>query len=730
MAVLAGRAELEPVYGADGARRLLDRAVLAGDLGERRLDWLHEDFSIPEKDAVFAAARGDGVKIDAGGIVAASRLYTPDHIVAFLLQNSLGAMWLEMHPESGAGAGWRFLVRGALRPGRAPRPLRNLRVLDPCCGCGAFLTAAFDLLTDLYADERRLADAGVVDPSWTMPAAETAALIVGRNLAGADLDAEAVAIAGGLLAARAGGVAAQLTVPPLPVGSLAREVWPRERFDVVATNPPYVGFRMLDPAVKAAARTEDPLAASDLAVAFQSRCVSLLADGGVCATVTPAAWLSGREALPLRERMLADGGPRVTAALGQRVFDGAPLLFVGLSVVQRGGQPERISVLRPPAGSGAEGLAAAAAGGGVEVDRALVERLPLKPFLPAAPPAVLALAGRGPRLGDLFTSFDGVWTGSNARDTRFWWEVPGDPAWWPLSGGQGNEPWFAPTRLRIRREHAAGRPDRSGGIEYARVAGGRLAARAVDGDSAALAGVVTLMPRPGAEGRVAEALAIFNSRVGGAWLLTLSSGLNFNPGYAAQIPLGAEAPPPELAAAVAQLVALRRAAAERDPTCDAFVDTRPPWVVDPDAERQRALEVAVESLLARHLGLSDADLDAIPPVRRTARRVDVLADHLMVRALRVLGFRWPRDAADGATAVPAEIRADGPVATRQLAARVSALLEHEGAPDPDVDVRDWVERRFFAVHAARFRRRPVVEVLRSPTRFRIGRAGTGPGRVP
>lgn len=707
----------------DGYPQLVE-AVRAGRFGDPQvaLGWFHEAFFDGERRRVFAEARGEGRRIDAAGVVAASRVYTPDHIVAFLLQNSLGAWWAETHPESPLTARWPFLVKSSLKPGRPAKPLRDLTLLDPCCGCGAFMVPAFKMLADMYAEERQLAAAGAVPAGWPVPECEVGKTIVGHNLRGADLDAAAVAIAEGLLRELGGpGAVPRLTVPESPVGSLSAGTWGGERFDIVVANPPYVGFRMLDAAVKAAVRREDPHARSDLAVAFVSRCFDLLAPDGLCATVTPAAWLASRDALPVRDAILSAGGPRATVALGQRVFDQAPLLFVGLSVVARGWGPDVLQVLRPAQGSGAGGLAAAAAAGGATVPHTALARLPLRPFLPAAPTALLVLAGGAPRVGDLFTAVDGIWTGSNARDTRYWWEVGrDDDGWRRLSGGQGNEAWAAPIRMRIRAEHAAGRATRAG-VEYARVAGGRLAARAVTEGTMALAGVVTLVPNDGeAATRVPEVLAIFNSRIGLAWLQTLTSGLNFNPGYAAQIPLAPAPPPPELVAAVATLVRLRAELATRDPTADTFVDTCPPWVDDDLLPRIDRCEVEVERLLADHLGLDAAVLADMTPVRRNRRRGDALDDHLGVRALRALGFAWPFEPA----AAPRTLTA--PV----LARLIAGGLEDEGAPAPGLDLTGWVERRFLAAHTSRFRRRPVVERLESPTRFRIGRAGTGRAPVP
>jgi hypothetical protein len=670
------------------------------------IGWAHEAFHDADRHAVFSAARTEGRKIDADGVIAASRLYTPRYIVDFLLQNSLGAFWCEMHPDAERSDRRPLVVRSAVGSARRPAPLRDLRLLDPCCGCGAFLLPAFEMLEKMYAEERSLAQAGRIPSEWAVAPEDTARTIVERNLHGADLDARAVAITANLLRARAGADAAvNLHVPELPIGSLATVNWPTERFDIVCTNPPYVGFRMLDTALKEAVRAVDPMARSDLAVAFQSRCFELLRPGGLCATVTPASWLTGRESLPLREHILTHGGPRLTAALGQRVFEQAPLLFVGLSVVERGAHPERVHVLRPQVGSGEAGLLRAVASGGMATDRALLERLSLRPFLPGAPSAVLAMAGRGPRVGDLFTSFDGVWTGDNARDTRYWWELPADAdEWRPLSGGQGNEAWSGPIRRRIHASHVAGQPSRIGAIEYARVAGGRLAARLVEDGAASLAGIVTLVGNGDeASERVEELLAIFNSRIGTAWLRTLTSGLNFNPGYAAEIPLGRSAPPPELRQVVQRLVSLKVRLTRRDPTADAFVDTRRPWEPCEITPQIDALEGELDGLLARHLAIDGVEYSRIPPVVRSGRRGNDLDDHLMVQVLRLVGFRWPTDrTAAGDESVPKRVS--------DIVEQLREVMSEDGQPDPGVDLHAWITRRLPPYHESRFRRRPVLWV--------------------
>ena len=159
-------------------------------------------------------------------------------------------------------------------------------------------------------------------------------------------------------------------------------------------------------------------------------------------------------------------------------------------------------------------------------------------------------------------------------------------------------------------------------IEYARVAGGKLAARIARRGTAAIAGVVTLVPLAGVDrARVFEALAIFNARVGTAWLATLTSGLNFNPGYAAQIPLGREAPDPSFEAEVRAIARVearreRRGSGVRRFRSHASSTAEPAgcWIA-PSAGAKKGLERAlaileaegrIEARLKDHLELSDA----------------------------------------------------------------------------------------------------------------------------
>ncbi len=381
------------------------------------------------------------------------------------------------------------------------------------------------------------------------------------------------------------------------------------RYDVVCMNPPYIGFRKLAPHVRERI-AEDELATLDLYVAFLSRFFSILREGGCLAAVTPSSWTTSSKTAKLRKKMLDEGGPLIVASLGQRVFDTAPLLFVSLSVLHRGALPDgALITLRAPSGSGEEGLLRAVQRAGKRWPHALLRSLETLPFFPVAPLPLLDRARDQPSVQDFFSFVDGVWTGSNDRDFREAWEVrAGDPGWVPSSGGQGYARWYAPFARRMRARDGQVWPAyaaRAFSLEYSRVAGGKLAARLVRSPSLAIAGTVSLLPRAGVDPlRLFETAAVFNSRLGTLWLRTLTSGLNFNPGYAGRIPLAVDPPSAALERAVEEVVAHKRALAQRDLTCDDFSPAlfaegaRPSLTAWASRSVERALDETVRTLEA------------------------------------------------------------------------------------------------------------------------------------
>lgn len=800
------------------------------------LGWLFHELLAHEKAEVFRDFRDASAKIGGARLLPATRLYTPRAIVRFLLENALA----DALPES-LRAALPLAVRGVAKT--ASRPLDALAVLDPACGAGHMLVEALDLLADAHlalgtrtpaAALAHVLEAQLAGLELDGRAADVCALTLRLRAcerAGAIVDVEPRIVAVdarvpigtlGLVDpsvetafARADELGALLPIDAhpdvergfralaehaeqaeiseglIPAGARRGARGLREllqpRWDVVVTNPPYVGFRKLDRALADVVR-RDPRAEIDLSVAFVSRGFALLREGGVLAAITPAAWTTSSRCEPLRRAILEQGAPRLMVSLGQRVFDDAPLLFVALSLVQRGvvRDDDALVTLRMPTGSGELELARAAARGGRRWPCAELRALPGAPFLPTAPPALLEAMARGargeqPTIGALFEACDGVWGGSNARDVREAWELPAaSPEWIPASGGQGYARALAPTSRRVRRALVEGwrglalrdRP----AFEYARVAGGKLSARVAMPGSAAIAGVVTMAAREGtSEARVLEAIAVFDARAGTALLRTLTSGLNFNPGYAARIPLGEGEPDVRLVATMRALLEEKRGLAAANPTCDAYDPAFHQLPPDDDdlvafargrvdamlLARARVLgrEAELDALVSERLGVDPAEIDlgddagdddepsegglpveselealaracgcdasallsasdpalvARVEALRRAAIAELARTWATTRALRTLGHRWPRESALLAPLAPTLDVAplDGP-GSILAALRVSPRLERSFADVAGVPLARFLARDLFREHVVRFRRRPALWQLSS-----------------
>lgn len=172
---------LSGTIAAKGQEKATDEVFTAPDA----LGWTYQYWNTEEKDRVFEKVRTEkGSKIEGAEIVPATCIYTEPYIVKFLVQNSLGAIWMGMHPESRLSGTWPYYVRNADRAPVAKKAVADITFLDPACGSGHFLIEAFDLFYAMYLEEGVLTDPAQVCVS-----------ILERNLFGLDIDERAVQIA-------------------------------------------------------------------------------------------------------------------------------------------------------------------------------------------------------------------------------------------------------------------------------------------------------------------------------------------------------------------------------------------------------------------------------------------------------------------------------------------------------------------------------------------------------
>ena len=166
------------------------------------IGWLYQYYNSEPKDAVFAALKKN-IKVSKENIPAATQLFTPDWIVRYMVENSLGRLWTEhkcaaddtkSEKELAEGYEWKYYLPEAEQEPEVAAKLKELResrkdlnpteikVIDPCMGSGHILVYAFDILVQIYKD------AGYREK-------DIPELILKNNLYGLDIDDRAYQLA-------------------------------------------------------------------------------------------------------------------------------------------------------------------------------------------------------------------------------------------------------------------------------------------------------------------------------------------------------------------------------------------------------------------------------------------------------------------------------------------------------------------------------------------------------
>lgn len=364
--------------------------------------WLYQYYNTEPKEQVFANLKKN-IKISAANIPAATQLFTPDWIVRYMVENSLGRLWSEGHPDFDK-SDWKYYLDEApqepqvaqqlveLRKGYAALTPEDIKCIDPCMGSGHILAYLFDVLMQIYRS------AGYTDR-------DAAASIVEHNLYGLDIDDRAAQMAyfvvmmkgchydsrflrrhlnphvyaiqesGELTTDALGRLGKQestaralldgfknakeygsilqpkVTLAELDAlqeqlrevdgasdmgsftdqfvaGQLLRVLCPLveqarmlvQKYDVVVTNPPYMGASNMNPRLNDFIKNHYPDSKSDLFAVFIERCAQMDKRGGYQAMITQHAWmfLSSFEKLRAKLQLIDTVN---MAHLGARGFD-------------------------------------------------------------------------------------------------------------------------------------------------------------------------------------------------------------------------------------------------------------------------------------------------------------------------------------------------------------------------------------------------------------------------
>ena len=150
--------------------------------GDDILGWLYENFNAVEKEAL----KQSGEKTEYNKVSLQSQVYTPQWVVKFLVDNTLGKAYMEMFPDSCIKEKYQ-IANIPKHQVHHPKDLRQMRLLDPACGSGNFLIYAFSLFYDLYVDQME-------NYERDYSRRDIPKMIVENNLFGVDLDERAAQI--------------------------------------------------------------------------------------------------------------------------------------------------------------------------------------------------------------------------------------------------------------------------------------------------------------------------------------------------------------------------------------------------------------------------------------------------------------------------------------------------------------------------------------------------------
>lgn len=345
------------------------------------IGWLYQYYNTEPKDKVFADLKKN-IKIIAESIPAATQLFTPDWIVRYMVENSLGRLWAEGHgkPEN---ADWKYYLEEAEQEDSVKAELEKMRaeyrkiqpeqikIIDPCMGSGHILVYAFDVLMDIYTS-----------CGWSER--DAAKSILQNNLYGLDIDLRAYQLAYfsvmmkarqynrrilspdnqphlanftnimGVDANMLSGITQQFVEQfqfANNYGSLMKitasadfdEVVSEfetkiglsseqlkmmfriykilsQEYDVVCTNPPYMGGSGMNTTLADYVKKNYPDSKSDLFACFMEKCGRFVKPNGFYAMITQHAWMFLSSYEKLREKLKMHTIVNM-AHLGARAFD-------------------------------------------------------------------------------------------------------------------------------------------------------------------------------------------------------------------------------------------------------------------------------------------------------------------------------------------------------------------------------------------------------------------------
>ena len=446
------------------------------------LGWMYQYYNADVKDEFFKSKR----KATAADIAPATQLFTPEWIVRYMVENSLGRLWMLNNPGSSLRERMEYYIEPDTEHEdfiRISSP-EEITLCDPACGSGHILVYAFELLFHMY-EERGYREREIPE------------LILTKNLAGMEIDSRAAQIAELALAMCARehdrrffrrGVRADVTVlSSIPLGEdelpgnkkLAEELShlgeigsllnPSEdeidelkaaaascsddlfaataktklesaaaiceklsrRFTCTVANPPYMGSSSFNPFMSKWIKKNYPDVKSDLCTCFIERGFNLVEDKGYAAMVTMQSWMFLGSFEKMRAKVIDNKTIVSMAHLGSRAFDaiGGEVVNVTADVIYNGRAACKGAYVRLVDINGSEAKRLKLLEAIQNPDCGWFYRRDAETFkqIPGTPIAYWASDRFINLFSDLITRYsvanEGIKTGDNDRFLKYWFEV-------------------------------------------------------------------------------------------------------------------------------------------------------------------------------------------------------------------------------------------------------------------------------------------------------------------
>lgn len=516
---------------------------------DNTLAWAYQYLKHDKEKEAFSSSLKGGIKIEGDALAPATQFFTEDYMVRYLVNNSVDQVVNRKN-------------------------ILNLKVIDPACGGGNFLVYALQVLYEQYS-------------CHSGSNTELLKVLVENVLIGYDIDPDLSEISALSIFLKASSYVSpdHLELKPSiytsqtsdeQIGTLRKNesveylvrkvstgnlypyssVFKEGIFDLVVTNPPFMGNRLMGKELLAYLRNNYPLSKGDLCIAFISRCIELLNAQGVCGIVNQTSWMFLKSYSQMRRTLLEGTQLLKIVDLGSNSFLdlNGEKTTVALTLLEKGREHKDVAFYKLKSLSFEQKEAVLSSGffsDDITYYRSQAELLQNEGYVfqYESTNAVISSFKNFPPYREFATPMQGTSTGANKEFIDYAWNR-NDPDWVLVSKGGGYSKWSGLNLFKVKwgkeAEFIKANPGSAvRNLKYMKETDLVYSDTGTLGLSVRLLkeGQVFIASGPGIrihKGEIFAHLAFLNTRVVSYLLKLLSPKYTISAGYIGQIPVNEE----------------------------------------------------------------------------------------------------------------------------------------------------------------------------------------------